>query len=227
MNHLTTLAALTSVLILSVPASSEACWDGVLVTTGRVTLATSEFGDQWSPSFARQAALWTARIEAVLPDDVNLTVDHGWIEAWGTGGNETWGRREAPIRWSERDLRALFDIVTDLVQTDPQARSSALRVRRSPVTIQLAATHSPAFARRLAGLAQNHLRDDQIDPSGFIVFGGFPAWNDSVYITSSTTRNGERIYQVVLGAFVDGETARLALAQARLATGLQGFLRPL
>lgn len=220
---LTAIAAVT-LLLVAAPTAARAGWGGTRVETGRVTVVSRALDDQWRIAVTRHAALWTARIEALLPQGINLSVEQGTVELWSIADPEFIPLVSSEI-WEEEDMGQLFLIVADLVEANAEDRGRAMEVSRRPLTVQVAATTSDRVARELARLVQENLREEQLDTNGFVEYAGAPAWNDSVWITSHLTPNGRRRYQVIVGAFVDEENARLVLERTREVTGLEGFVR--
>lgn len=202
---------------------ANACWDGVFLDTGRVTISDLDLMDGFDVEQTRQVGRWIARIEELLPARVNLTVEFGRLEMCGAHGNDDFGCIEPDEQW-RTDLPALFEMVADMVQASPDDRARARRVERRPLTVQVAATGRRS-ARRLVSRIHRELRDDPL--FGFLEVGGFPAENDFARVIPQRTRRGSKVYRVVVGAFLDKAEARLARDRIEQLVGLDGFVRAL
>lgn len=207
---------------------SAACWDGVYVETPRVTLTSAELGDQWTPQLARDVGLWVARVEAFLPDDVLVTVQHGVIEICGVDGNEDFGCVEPDDEWSDGELATLFAAVARAAGVDDATKQRAKQVSVSPQTVQLGVFRSKRAAHRYALTATKALEDVDTDLFGYLEAGAFPADNAFVHVVESrSSRTNKPRYRVVTGAFIDPAEARLTAAQIKAATNMKVQVRSL
>jgi len=207
---------------LLVATPSHACWDGVYVETSRVTLTDSQLGDRWTPSLARDVGLWVSRVEALLPDDVHLTVQHGIVEVCGVQGNEDFGCVEPDERWNDGELASLFDVVARALDVDAPDRALAIALLTRPVTLQLGAFKTRKAARRFAYKVSETLDDADVDLFGFLEAGAFPAENAFAHVIHADGR-----YRVVVGAFLDRDEARLAGRQIKQLAGYGTYIRDL
>ncbi len=213
-------AAVTAALFIAQP--SRACWDGAYVETARVTMTESQLGDRWTPALARNVGRWTARIEALLPENVHLTVQHGVIEICGADGDEDFGCVEPDAEWTDGELSSLFEAVAQAIDVDPNQRQLAQRLKVRTRTVQLGSFSSRKGAQLLAMKASAALDDADIDLFGFLEVGSFPADNAHIHVVE----DGQR-FRVVVGAYLDPAEARLAARQIAAVSKLRPSVRPL
>lgn len=213
-------AVIASLLLVARP--SYACWDGVYVETSRVTLTESGLGDRWTPELARDMGIWMARVEALLPDGVLLTVQHGIIEVCGAQGNEAFGCVEPDEEWTSGKLERLFERVAEALDVDEGTRAAALAVARKPMTVQLGSFKTKKSAERLARRIEGALAKIDADVYGYIEVGGFPANNVAVHVVTENKR-----HRVVVGAYLDHVEAKLAAAKIAAATKRKAYVRAL
>ena len=218
------MAALT-ICFFGMTKRAEACWDGAAIDTGRVQVYTGTFGTSWTPELARHAALWTARIEALLPENTRVISIHGYVEICQNADENNQRCDEAYDQWDGRSLRDLFDIVAEHFGLDEVQRREARRTRRAPLTVQVAASTDLDVAQEIARRVQERLHDTDPELGGFLEVGGFPAMNDFVYVEPRQTSAGTVVHQVLVGTYVDRTEASSALTRIRIETGLQPFIR--
>lgn len=200
------LALLGTFLVSTTPA--RACWDGFYARVGDVEQMGGD--DQWDIEAVRLRATWLGRIDALLPVDGHVMIEHGYVTIEANGVTHD---RE----WTDGRYLTLF-------------RDVALAVGASPATIQHArSVATPVYVVQTgsfldAPLAQTEARaisdrDDVLH--GFLEAGGFPADNPEAHVV--TVASARQLHRVYVGAFVDRDEAR-ALA-ARLGQG--AFVRAL
>ena len=200
----TSLLLVLAALVLPV-TQAHACWDGFAASVGRVTVLESSENTEWEPRDVEETALWLGRLNALLPAAGSLHVEHGLGELdCGAGPVEFAWQGGWPQRFRE---------VARQCQVTASERARAMATVTPVFTVQLAATHDQAQAERLA----ESVNARELDASGFIEVGGFPATNPSAHVVSEGS-----LHRVWVGAFVSREQAE------QLAATLEGgYVRPM
>lgn len=189
-------------LTLSWSAPALACWDGTYAVVGRVELSSDEL--EWSTGQVVATATWLGRIDAVLPDDASLRIDHGTATVEYDDGTSF------DVSWSGDSLEALFVRVAHETGASPD-RVRAARRHVTPVfTVQVAALPGREAAERLTTLIEGE--------HGFLEVGGFPADNPTAHVVEE---GGAHV--VLVGAFLDRSEA----AAVASAIGPRAFVRQL
>jgi hypothetical protein len=211
-------ASLAALTLATVPSAANACWDGISVSTERITLAVP--GDAtWSPEDARRWAKWAGRIDALVPAGKTLSVVFGDVEICDDATSTC---TLAPATWDNADPFTLFELVADTVGATPKQIATARKTAITPLTVQVAATDDLAAAHRLA----TRVNEAGLELTGFLDIGGFPAMNAYAHVVESTSTVGTR-YHVVVGAFLQRDAAKSAAAELDAQLGLHGFIRTL
>lgn len=220
------LAVVIVTFTLLFAPSARACWDGWAASAGRVHVVQS--GDaRWNPAVARSFAAWAPRIEALLPADVELTSEHGYVTLTKDGGRTT----VAEGRWDGHDLRALFSWTRTAVAT----KAMPAQPGATAFTVQVFASHdlraAEAYAASVDARARQATRPLGLDDN-FYSAGGYPAVHALAHVVTETvpaadTTPSQTIHRVVVGAFLDRDAAERARTGLADAAGATGFVRVL
>lgn len=212
------LAFVAGLVPAVLPQTADACWDGMAISTPKVMLGI-ESTASWSPEQARHWAKWISRIDALVPAGKSLTVMHGFVEICDEAGGEC---EAVDATWEDGTAFTLFQLTAKLFDTPRATITAARHTMRSPLTVQVAATHDVEAAEKLAA----RINERELDLAGFMDVGGFPSFNATAHVVESTS--GETFsYQVVVGAFLDRSEAQDALRMLETELDLHGFVRPL
>jgi hypothetical protein len=205
--------ALAAVLALLVPEPARACWDGYAVDTGDGIRFTG--GDEsWSASNAVMLGSWALRYRALLGDEGTLEIEFGWGEA-------SVGEQTIPLERAS-DPRALFDRLADALAVPSARRARLLAIDARPYAVQVAASRDRARAEHLAmQLSESEL------PFGFYEAGGFPADNAEAHVVEGIAADGQPVFRIVVGAFLDRASAAQAATEIARVTGRTTSLRAL
>jgi hypothetical protein len=224
---MTTLPRLTAVLaavgasLFALPRA-HACWDGHRAAVRRVTLSIP--GDRrWTPEEARAAAVWGARIDALLPPGTVLDAFGGYAELC-TDQHGGCGATMAEIRWDGVRLADLFAKVASATGASKAIVRRARMLGAQPLTVQVLAARSEANAKAFASRI-NAAGAAGID--GYFEAGGFPATNPSAHVLAAVDAKGNAVYRVVVGAFLTKADADAARAELYRSAGVDGFARAL
>lgn len=205
--------ALSVFLSFCAARSAHACWDGYSVRIGHIAFTGGS--DHWDPEHARELALWARRLEVLLGPDGSLEVEGGYGEACADS-------RCVEMDEDVRSPRALFHAVARALAIPAARRATALRVTAAPYSVQVAATRDGAVAERLAErLSRGEL------PMGFFEAGGFPSDNPEAHVVKATAADGQTVFRVVVGAFIDRDEALAHVDEIAALTGLPTLLRAL
>jgi len=224
MKTLPFLAATFAAVAVTASAARDAhaCWDGYAASVDRVDLRVP--GDAtWRPEKAREVARWATRMNALLPQGTKLESDLGFVTICTVNAAGECVTTVAETRWDNGSLAPLFKQVAQATQAAPAAVRSALRLDAAPVTLQVFASRSQAGADTVA----RRINDAHAGSDGFYTAGGFPADNPTAHVVAGTGKKGERVYRVLVGAFLAKGEAQTAAAELHRETGFQGFVRPL
>lgn len=209
-----------SALVVAATAASAntalACWDGYTATVGHATLqrSTARFV-QWNQADARLSTLWAKRIDALLPDGVDVTYD-GYLHCWG----EKCPFDLDPSLPSSASFGEVFVAVANAFGSTANQRGAALLLEQPVYTVQV-----------FAGWKENALAyRDRLNAmnlplaGGVFAEGGFPAFNASVHAIADGAN--PNLVRVVVEVFGDVASANAAVADlANLGVG--GFVTEL
>lgn len=210
--------SLLAILIANIPASADACWDGVSIATERVSLSiASDAHATWSPEQARRWAKWVARIDALVPEGKTLLAEFGTVEICDDATDEC---TELETTWENDDAFTLFELTADAVAASNKTIAAARRTTAMPLTVQIAASHDLDAATKLAA----RVNAAGLELSGFLDIGGFPAMNEYAHVVVSADH---ATFQVVVGAFLARSEADAVATMLDAELGLHGFVRPL
>lgn len=200
------------------PNTSQACWDGMAISTDKVYLA---IGDEtpWSPEQARHWATWASRIDALVPEGKRLSVTHGFVEICDADG----ACNELEAEWSNGSAFTLFEAAADAFDASRKTIATARRQHAMPLTVQVAASADLDAARGLAV----RINEADLGLHGFLDVGGFPASNAYAHVVEGTGTDGIVVYHVVVGAFLGREQADEAVATIETELGMTGYVRRL
>lgn len=208
-----TLLALMLLGVGLTPAPALACWDGYSVQDGDVTFTGP--ADVWDPADARTSGSWVLRFEALLGPKGSLAAEFGY--AWACIEERC---EEVSIPGASPAI--LFDAVARALAIPRARRAAALRLDAQPFAVQVAASRDRARAEALAArLSEADL------PMGFYEAGGFPADNPEAHVVAARDAQGQLVYRVVVGAFLDRDRAQDHRQQIAEVTGLPTVLRAL
>ncbi|HZU84898.1 MAG TPA: SPOR domain-containing protein [Polyangiaceae bacterium] len=222
-------AASTAVLILvAVPGTAQACWDGYAASSARVTVDDPS-SSEWSPELVRRVATWLARVEALLPPGDMVRADMVTVDVCHAPDPD--GVCSTPVgsaSFAPGSLGTLFTAVAGIERASWGDRRDALARRATVRTVQVFAAYDRATADRIAGSINTGASTGSfaLGP-GFIDVGGFPSANPVAHVVEARTDEDQPLYRVFVGAYVDDAAAREALAGVTAATGMKGFVRVL
>ncbi|MEM9194761.1 MAG: SPOR domain-containing protein [Myxococcota bacterium] len=197
--------------LVAVPAA--ACWDGYSASHGNIHVMGSN--TEWSPDLAQKLALWLPRLEVLL------------------------GEQEMAVYFNQADLEqgsvafppgrfdVLFARTARLLGTPRTERRAALRQGGSPLTIQIAATRDRDRADALVRRFETEWEDQMYELHGFYEAGGFPSNNPAVHLLTRQDDDGNDVYQVVVGAFINRNQATHAQSVLQNELAVESFIRPL
>ncbi len=211
--------ALTS--LLAAPRA-EACWDGYAAAVGRVSLSVAD-DIAWTPSSVREIALWSARIDALLPPRTRLESELGAVTFCNTLPDGQCGDSVAELPYSGDPLPALFGKTAIVTHASSKEISRIMALSVAPLTVQVFASKSERRADAVAASIDAAGAGDH----GFINVGGFPANNPTAHVVAGNDAAGNPIHRVFVGAFLDRKEAIAAEANVRKELGIKGFVRPL
>lgn len=196
------LRFLVLVLALSRPAPALACWDGTHAVVGRVELSSGSL--EWSVHEVVTIATWLGRIDAVLPDDASVRIEHDVAIVERDDGTSF------EVSWPGGSLETLFTRIAHETGAG-RARVRAARRHVTPVfTVQVASMPGREAAERLTTMIEGE--------HGFLEVGGFPADNPTAHVVEE---GGAHV--VLVGAFLDRSEA----AAVASAIGPRAFVRQL
>ncbi len=184
MRNALTLVLLASLLLA--PTRARACWDGFAASLGHVSVLVASDEAVWNSTEVEETALWLGRVNALLPDNGSLELEHGY-------GVLDCGQGPAEFEW-RGGWPQLFQQVARQCHATSRARAEAMSAVTPVYTVQLAATHDEANAERLAEAVNTR----ELDASGFIEVGGFPAMNPVAHVVTEGA-----LHRVWVGAFLD------------------------
>lgn len=213
------VASLTAGLALAValaPATSQACWDGTAISTGKVFLALGDT-TPWSPEQARHWATWASRIDALVPEGKTLNVTHGMVEICDADGPCT----ELEGEWNGSAF-SLFEHAADAFEAPRKTIATARRQHAMPLTVQVAASADLEAAHALA----DRINGAELGLHGFLDIGGFPASNAYAHVVEGNGTDAV-VYHVVVGAFLARDEADAAAATLEAELGIDGYVRRL
>jgi hypothetical protein len=196
------------------PTLAQACWDGVAVTTDKVTIQRTDT-QTWDPEDVRRWAKWTARIDALVPDGSHLDVFDGDASLCDADNECTEiGTGLTPFQ--------LFERTADAVDATRPAIAAARRHDAMPYTVQVAASHDLRAAEQLAA----RINESDLGVHGFYEAGGFPAMNEFAHVVESVGSDSVT-YHVVIGAFLAKAEAEAAQSFVASELGMRGFVTAL
>lgn len=208
-------------LVLAATAASAntalACWDGYAATVGHATLqrSTARFV-QWNQADARLSTLWAKRIDALLPDGVDVTYD-GYIHCWG----EKCPFDLDPSLPFSASFGEVFVTVANAFGSTANERGAALLLEQPVYTVQVfSGWKENALAYR------DRLNAMDLGPvyGGIFAEGGFPAFNAPVHaIADGANPNLVRVVVEVYGDVASANAAVVELAKV----GVLGFVTEL
>lgn len=205
------LAALSSTLA---PSLAHACWDGVALSTDKLTI--QRFDTQsWSPEEVRHWAKWVARVDALLPEGSHLDVFEGDATFCD-------GEKECVEIGTGLTPFELFERTADAVHASKSTIFAARRMEPVPYTVQVAASHDLAAAEKLAA----RINASELGIHGFYEAGGFPSMNAFAHVVESFAADDVQ-YHVVVGAFLAKDEAETARDVMTSELGVHGFVRKL
>jgi hypothetical protein len=211
-------ASLAALTLATIPSTADACWDGVAISTERVTLAVPG-DDTWSPEDARRWAKWAGRIDALVPAGKTLSVTFGYVEICDDATGDC---TEAEQTWDNDDPFTLFELTADVLGASRKEIAHARRSAATPLTVQVAASNDLDAATKLA----ERINEAGLGLTGFLDVGGFPAFNAYAHVVESTGTE-TTAYQVVVGAFLHRDAATAAVVELEKELGMTGFVRVL
>jgi hypothetical protein len=215
------LGSLVSVSVLAsafAPRTAVACWDGISAETSKVSISIAD-EDSWSPEAARRWAKWIARIDAIVPDGQRLAVMHGYVEVCDEDGSAC---RGIDANWDDLRPFTLFERTARLFDAPRATIAAARRTTTAPLTVQVAASHDLFAAEKLA----ERINAAELSLHGFLEIGGFPSGNAYAHVVESPSAD-TLTYHVVVGAFLDRESADAAQEIVERELDLTGFVRTL
>ncbi|MDI1477233.1 SPOR domain-containing protein [Polyangium sp. y55x31] len=193
---------------------AAACWEGYAATVGPVGILRGIESASWNPAHVREAARWGTRIEAIVPQGAEVSIEFGEITCSSkTGACGSF----STLSMEPDDLPAIFRAVAQAFGAKPAAVRKASKLEPTLYTVQIFAG-SERGARRMKARVANL----DIDTQGFFTEGGFPARNDPAHVI----RDASGPHRVIFDVFLDRDEADDALAELR-AKGIRGFVREL
>jgi hypothetical protein len=213
------LVAALALTTLAMPA--DACWDGYIAKVGRVSI-TNAMGESsaWSLEQATEVATWSRRIERLLPATTRVEVSLGGrIELCAHNGREEVCRDAPP--WTSLALSDLFRSVARATKKGQAARREAMLARSDVFTVQVFASKTEDAARAVARKIDEVLPD----VGGFYDEGAHPGTNPGAHVVESADERGQRVFRVVVGAYLSRSDADAARDRVEQTTGLKGFAR--
>ncbi len=204
MRNALTLVLLASLLLA--PTRARACWDGFAASLGHVSVLVASDETSWHPADVAETALWLGRVNALLPDNGSLELEHGY-------GSLDCGQGPTDFAW-RGGFPQLFQQVAQQCHATSRDRARAMSTVTPVYTVQLAATRDEANADRIAEAVNAR----ELAVSGFIDVGGFPAMNPVAHVVSEGA-----MHRVWVGAFLE----RTEAESVATLLGEGAYVRPL
>lgn len=226
------LMVFVGMLILAAASPASACADNLVASSERFEIHSSH--KSWTPELVRDAATWFLRLEALLPADVNVLFEHGFLTIKRAPGASQ--GQALPLADEGREVGSLTEALDVLAEVFEVPKNQIARVQQleaKPLTIQLAASQRREDIERLVDKLNAYKALEQINLHGFFNAGGYDCidvspmdCNSFAHIVSGVDAKGMPVHRLMVGGFLTRASAQKALARLQ-AHGFKGFVRTL